>query len=235
MKKLGLIVAMPEELALVKKTADDFRLLDDSAFKIFTYILHNSIEGFAICSGIGKVNAAAAATLLLSQYAVDAIVNIGIAGGVSDDLVVGDVLLATSHVYYDVDVTVFGYQYGQVPRMPTHYTYANPRALDAKNLPFSVVEGMLCTGDSFVTSRAHLNDILDVFPNIKALDMEGAAIAQICYLFQKPFMSLKGISDGANDDSAGDSEQNLHVAMKNVVDYYQRILEKNSHLIFCSV
>lgn len=214
--KVGIILAMSEELEAIKSTLSEWEVLRDTPY----LGMKSRIGGkqlYVMNSGIGKVNAAAACTLLIAQYAPEIIVNIGIAGSVVSELRSGDVLVSDQCVYYDVDATVFGYQHGQVPRMPTHYE-SLWREVEKKNHPdFRVEKGMLCTGDSFLSSSHPVEKVKQYFSNIMAIDMEGAAIGQICYQFGVPFLMIKGISDHVNEHSPKDSEKNVLVAMEHAV------------------
>lgn len=155
-------------------------------------------------SGIGKVNAAIATTLVLEHFSPDVVINTGSAGGIGTSLRVGDVVIGTEVAHHDVDVTAFGYQYGQVPQQPTYFlansdlvavtTYA-ARAFENA----IVVQGTIVSGDSFIHSKAQLDTIFQHFPNAQAVEMEAAAIAQTCAMLNKPFVIIRAISDNANE------------------------------------
>lgn len=212
LKRIGVIFAMEEEGEVLKEHLSSIEILRAAPYSVVSAHL-NDKQVLMINSGIGKVNAAIAATLLIENYQPELILNIGIAGAVAPELKVGDVLMADACAYYDVDATVFGYQHGQVPRMPTHFQSLLTEIKHNADFVFKVAKGMLCTGDSFLTTHDRIRDIKKIFPNIMAVDMEGAAIAQACHQFKVPFIMIKGISDQVDHFSKTDSENNVAVAM----------------------
>ena len=110
-------------------------------------------------SGIGKVNAAVAVTLLIERYKPDLIINAGTSGAFAEGLKVGDVVVATQYRYGDVDATCFGYEYGEVPQMPAKYDLDDnwldvgqgEAAAEADDLPYSLDFGLILTLDSFMS------------------------------------------------------------------------------------
>ncbi len=135
-------------------------------------------------TGIGKVNAASSLTKFLEQYDVDCIMNVGLAGSVSDHDVM-DVVLIKEALFHDVDATLFGYPTYQVPGMPVSYK-SDESLLDiCKKGIFQSVD-TLYTGDQFITKKMPFEGVVD---------MEGAALYQVAYLYSKPIVSIKVISD----------------------------------------
>ena len=149
--------------------------------------------------GIGKVNAALGAQRMINEYRPDVIINSGCAGG--NGVEVMDIVVGSEVTYHDVycgraidDSTV----YGQVQGLPARYV-ADPTLLaKARELPTDgrrIHSGLIVTGDWFVDSRQKMRDIVTLFPEAKAVDMESCAIAQTCYLSHVPFISFRVISD----------------------------------------
>lgn len=143
--------------------------------------------------GIGKVNAAIGATALLSRYPLDAVVSTGVAGGADISLRPLDVVAAAATAYHDV---YCGQEvaYGQVIGCPPRFE-AGALLLAAARKVAGVKTGLTVTGDWFVDSREKMQDILGHFPDALAVDMESAAIAQVCYQRGVPFLSFRIISD----------------------------------------
>ena len=136
---------------------------------------------------------------------MDLIVNTGSAGGIGAGLHVGDVVIASEMAYHDVDATVFGYSIGQVPQMPARYI-ANQGTIEktitaAKKTGLTPVKGLIVTSDSFIASQAQTDVILSNFPDALASEMEGAAIAQVCYQFDVPFVIIRAMSDVADEEA----------------------------------
>lgn len=153
--------------------------------------------------GIGKVNAAMGATTLIEHYQPDCIISTGCAGGIDSVLSVMDVVVSTELVYHDVDCGIgLNCQLGQVQGLPLRFR-GNMRMVEtAMDLQTEtrIHKGLICTGDQFITRRETLNQIKKNFPDGLAVDMESAAIAQVCYLQKVPFVSFRIISDTPGTD-----------------------------------
>ena len=108
-------------------------------------------------------------------------------------------MIGTKVAYSDVDVTVFGYAYGQVPNKPLYYE-ADPTVVKDFEQLAPVKEGLIVSGDQFVQDTAKKR-ILTHFPEALVAEMEAAAVAQVAYQFGTPFIVLRGVSDLANGDS----------------------------------
>ena len=135
-------------------------------------------------TGIGKVNAASSLTKFLEQYDVDCIINIGLAGSVSHHDVM-DVVVIKESLYHDVDATLFGYPKYQVPGMPLSYKSDESVLEICKKVKYQSID-TLYTGDQFITQKMPFEGVVD---------MEGAAIYQVAYLYNKPIVSIKVVSD----------------------------------------
>lgn len=156
-------------------------------------------------SGVGKVNAACCVQILLDAFRVGAVINTGVAGSLDNRIDVGDFVISTAAMYHDVDATVFGYAYGEVPQLGTTAFPADEalrRAAAAavrKAAPeVEVFEGLVASGDAFVAGQEKKEAIR---ANTGALctEMEGAAIAQVCWLNGVPFVIVRAISDKADE------------------------------------
>ena len=146
--------------------------------------------------GIGKVNAAIGAAELMRGYAPQCIVSTGVAGGTGAGVQVMDVVAATRTAYHDVWCGE-GNALGQVQGLPLYYEAHPALAACAAKLAgeWPVRTGLICTGDRFVTAPEELRAIRAAFPDVQAVDMESAAIAQACHLAGMPFISFRVISD----------------------------------------
>ncbi|BDM63603.1 5'-methylthioadenosine/S-adenosylhomocysteine nucleosidase [Shewanella sp. NFH-SH190041] len=160
-------------------------------------------------SGIGKVAASVATTLLIEKFQPDAVINTGSAGGFVDTLAIGDIVISSEVRHHDVDVTAFGYEIGQMAQQPAAFI-ADPKLIAAANSAIAdlgevkAVEGLICTGDSFICDPERTAVMLKHFPTMAACEMEGAAIAQVCHQFGVPFVVIRSLSDNANNDSPVD-------------------------------
>lgn len=162
----------------------------------------------AVC-GIGKVCAAMCAQTMIVRYAPDAIINTGIGGTLCDELGIGDIALSDALVQHDMDV----HDLDQVPRgyhpalgiteIPASAEIADRIEKIAHSLGVKVKRGVIATGDQFISSSEIKNGIVDAFSAI-ACEMEGGAVAQVCYMNKVPFAVVRAISDGANEQSFED-------------------------------
>lgn len=158
--------------------------------------------------GIGKVNAAIGCMEMIKFFNPDAVISSGCAGGHGDNVHIEDVVVSTELTYHDVycgtaidDTTV----YGQVQGLPVRYK-ADPYLLSVCEKISSehvIHRGLIVTGDWFVDSREKMRQIVELFPDALAVDMESCAIAQTCYIYKVPFVSFRIVSDmPLSDDKA---------------------------------
>ena len=154
--------------------------------------------------GIGKVNAAIGVTTMIARYQSDVVISTGCAGGADSRMKVQDVVVSTQLTYHDVYCgEALGHTvYGQVQGMPARY--ATPHYLVEQALQMNgsaacggatIHAGTIVTGDWFVDTKDKMRDILRLFPDAAAVDMESAAIAHTCHVFGVPFVSFRVISD----------------------------------------
>ncbi|MDO6617474.1 MULTISPECIES: 5'-methylthioadenosine/adenosylhomocysteine nucleosidase [unclassified Shewanella] len=160
-------------------------------------------------SGIGKVAASVATTLVINNFKVDAVINTGSAGGFVDSLNIGDIVISSEVRHHDVDVTAFGYEIGQMASQPAAFIPDEKLVTAAKAAISSlgeakVIEGLIATGDSFICDPERTKVMLANFPTMAACEMEAAAIAQVCHQFKVPFVVIRSLSDNANNDSPVD-------------------------------
>ncbi|WP_028584558.1 5'-methylthioadenosine/adenosylhomocysteine nucleosidase [Desulfogranum mediterraneum] len=197
--KIGIIAAMEEELALLVEQLDNALT---TRFGRFSYHLGQirGVEVALFLCGIGKVNAAVGTTLLLDRFRPDCLINTGVAGGFAQELEIGDVVISSEACHYDADATAFDYQMGQIPQMPPTYQadarlsrLADKACLACEELV--VHHGPILSGDSFVHAPEQIAAISEKFPDVMAVEMEGAAVAQTGFLFQVPFILIRTISD----------------------------------------
>lgn len=201
MDKIGIIAAMRAEMDGILSAMDDVKTTKFLGLE-FNEGTINDIDVVLIESGMGKVNAAIATTLLISEFGCDLIINTGIAGGLKGTKT-KDVVVATKAMYNDVDARIFGYEYGQVPRMPKFYT-VNPECLmlvkkTLNKLEIQYKEGLILSGDKFVSSYDTISECKDL--GALAVEMEGAAVAQVATRCGRDFIIIRYISDVVGEES----------------------------------
>ena len=202
--KIGIIAAMPEELKILLEHIEN-----PQKHLRLGHVYHTGSIGYhevvLVESGIGKVMSAMSVAVLVNDFKVTAVINTGSAGAVAEGLAIGDVVVADRLVYHDVDVTVFGYDYGQMARQPLYFEASRylvaemKKILDKTNQKAKV--GLIATGDSFVAGQDKIDCIKEHFPDVLAVEMEGAAIAQATHSIGLPFMVIRAMSDTASHDA----------------------------------
>ena len=195
MKRIAIIVAMQSEFNLVSNILEHAEPREIEGAKALVGELSGK-QIILLKSGIGKVNAAMQVTSLIAEMHPDYIINSGVAGGIGEGMHQGDIVVGTEACYHDVWCGEG--EWGQVQGYPLKFS-ANEHLLEAAKSVVKdnsqLVFGLICTGDQFISDLATLQGIKRNFPDGKAVDMESAAIAQVCYAKQVPFMSLRIVSD----------------------------------------
>lgn len=228
--KIAVIGAMEEEVELLRNEIEnpETKTIANSEFTSGTY---NNHEVVLLKSGIGKVNAAMTTSILLSEYKPDYVINTGSAGGYDPNLEVGAIVISDEVRYHDVDVTAFGYEMGQVPQLPAAFK-ADERLMKlAEEAVYEIGEhqaatGLIATGDIFMHNPAKVEQVRVLFPQMKACEMEAAAVAQVCHQFEVPFVVIRALSDIAGKESSISFDEFLPVAAKHSTQVVLRVIEK---------
>ena len=199
--EIGIIGAIEEEINGLVAKLDDVRECSVGGCTFY----QGSVDGHSVVvgmSGMGKVYAAMCAQAMILQYAPDAILNIGMAGAVSEELKIGDVVIPTDEIQHDYDVTALGLPLGtlyecNIANFPCDAEIMTliGQACAVKNLP--VVYGTSASGDQFVEGMEKKHWLTENFGAI-ICEMEGGAIAQVCYTNEVPFATYRLISDIAS-------------------------------------
>lgn len=227
--KIGIIGAMSEEVAQLKSEMTVERELSKAQMDFFGGKLLNK-DIVIVTSGIGKVNAAVCTQILINDFDVDCIINVGIAGGLHKDIYPGDIVVAENLVQHDMDTTQFGYPIGQIPRMETFDFKCDDKliqiAKDAceKVKDANCLSGRIVSGDQFVADAGKLEALHETFGGY-ACEMEGASIGQVCYLNDIPFIVIRSISDNAINGTHMDYEKFSALAIKNSVSILKDMLQ----------
>lgn len=205
--KYGIICAMEEEIKALRAQLTNANE-ENIANMIFYSGQINDHKVVLVRAGIGKVQAGVTTAFLIENFKVDAVINSGSAGGIGTGLAVGDLVLSTGAAYHDASATVFGYKPGQLPQQPQIFE-ADQELLQAVSEAASqaglqVKPGLIVTGDQFVSSQAQIAAIKEIYPQALCCEMEGAAVAQVAYQFDKPFLIVRAMSD-VGDEDAGQS------------------------------
>lgn len=201
--KIGIVIAMDKEFQRIKSLLNEEREITHCG-QAFVSGRMGRNEVVMMQCGIGKVNAAMGATRLIDGFKPDVVVSTGVAGGASTELNVQDVVVSTQVCYHDV---YCGEEagYGQIIGSPARFEADSGLAEKAKTISCGtrIVPGLIVTGDWFVDSREKMRSIMERVPDAMAVDMESAAIAQVCHKSGTRFVSFRIISDiPLKDDKA---------------------------------
>ena len=208
--KIGIIAAMPEELKLLVEHLEMAEKHQRLGHVYYTgRIKHHEVV--LVESGIGKVMSAMSVAVLVNDFKITAVINTGSAGAVAPGLEIGDVVVADRLVYHDVDVTAFGYDYGQMARQPLYYEASRylveeMKAVLEKTQQTSRV-GLIATGDSFIAGQDKIDQIKAHFPDVLAVEMEAPALYMNAARAGKKALCICTISDCPFKNIATTSEQ----------------------------
>ncbi len=209
MSKIGIIGAMELEVESLKSEMSVSRIEKKAGMDFYEGTLNGTSVVVVQC-GIGKVNAALCVQLLADLFQVTHIINTGVAGSLNAKLDIGDILISVDALQHDMDVTIFGYQPGEVPQMGFREFKADERmaelakaACEKVNPDIHVIPGRVVSGDQFISSKEVKQRLIQQFAGDCA-EMEGAAIAHGAYLNGIPFVIIRAISDKADDSSEMD-------------------------------
>jgi len=204
MIKIGIIGAMDEEINLLVSKLHKNKNKRIGNFNFYICDFEN-MKIIITKSGIGKVNSAIGTQLMISNFSPDYIINTGIAGGISKDVRVLDIIIASETMQYDVDVRNFGYKLGQIPQMEKYIFETDKKLLkyaqeSLKNSD-SFKVGRIISGDKFISE---INTKLYLEKEFSALcaDMESGSIGHVCYINKIPYIAIRCISDNADESSS---------------------------------
>ena len=225
--KIGIIGAMDVEVEEIINNMTDKKTEDVGHLHFVEGIIGKTSVVIAK-SGVGKVDAGICAQTLILKFNVNCVINTGIAGGIAQELSVMDTVVSVDAMYHDFDATEFGYRRNEVPGLGTVSFPADEKLIElavktyengvsSGKLHRKIVRGRVATGDIFVNSSIKKSEIKGIC-NPACVEMEGAAIAQVCYLNKVPFVILRSISDLAENTTEvylekEAAEENAYIVM----------------------
>ena len=219
---LGIIGAMEIEVNRIKEQMEDVSVTDKAGMSFFEG-KWNGNDVVVVRSGIGKVNAAVCAQILVDTFHADAIINTGIAGSLKNEINIGDIVLSTDAIQHDMDAQGFGSAPGVIPQMEVSDFQADEKLIElakkccAEVCPdIQVFTGRVVSGDQFISDKKKKEWLSSQFEGLCA-EMEGAAIAQAAYLNHVPFLIIRAISDKADDSATMDYPEFEAMAAENSV------------------
>jgi len=201
---IGIIGALNEEISTILKEVSD---VEEIKLKVRTFYKGtiNNKDVVIVLAGVGKVNAAITTSILIENFDVKCIINIGVAGG-QNGVKHKDVVISKEVLYHDFDVASFGkYVKGQVPGSDALFyadeTLLNKTKMILNKLKFDYVIGKVASGDQFVYSKEKIKDVNELYDDIYAVEMEAGAIAHTATIYNIPFIIYRSISDLIDDEN----------------------------------
>ena len=228
--RIGIIGAMDEEVSALKEAMDKTHTETIAGMDYFVGKIGKTNVVVVQC-GMGKVNAGLCAHVLINEFNVKKVINTGVAGSLSNMIDIGDFVVSTEAVQHDFDVSPIGFEKGEIP-----YTekVAFEADLDMREkivesivtscFGVSVYQGRICTGDQFIETMEQKEAITTTFGGL-CCEMEGGAIAQVCYLNNTPFVIIRAISDKVDGSGSVDYEEFMKQAAKHSSDAILYLLE----------
>ena len=217
---IGIIVAEEKELKEVLKLVDSSEVINIYEKEFYKGFI-NDKEVVVVKSNVGKVNSARVCQILIDNFNPSLVINVGTAGSVDNRLEIGDIVVADKLVQYDFDVTPFGRKLGEIENVGEFISVDEKLLSLFKNL--NVTIGCIASGDKFIINNEEKNNVRNVF-NALCIEMEGASIAQVCYLDSIPFLVVRSITDKKDGSSKVEFETFLESSSKKVAELLKEIL-----------
>ena len=230
MSKIGIIVAMEEELESILDITDNIEEKEIYGLNFKTGQIEKNKVVIVKC-GVGKVNAARVTQILIDTFNVKSVINVGAAGALNPFLNIGDIVIGEKLIQHDFDITAFDHDKGYITGVGD-YIYSDSELIEkfenaANNLKekdYKIKKGIIATGDIFCTDIEMKNKIFSKF-DADCVEMEGAAIAQVCYLDKIPFIVIRSISDSPNGNNEIDFDKFVELASKRCANILREFLK----------
>lgn len=219
MERIGIIAAMQEEMNAIKEIMTN---ITEKQIYELTFIEGkiNEKDCVLVQCGVGKVNSSRVTQILIDNYDIEYIINVGSAGAATNELDIGDIVIGKKLVQHDFDITAFGHKKGYISNIG-ECIESDEKLIQRfekvisyiENKEFKIKMGTIASGDIFCTENTMKEKINKKF-DADAIEMEGAAIAQVCYLDKVPFIIVRSISDSPNGKNNITFEKYLELASK---------------------
>ncbi|ULO05435.1 5'-methylthioadenosine/adenosylhomocysteine nucleosidase [Paenibacillus sp. 19GGS1-52] len=198
---IGLIGAMDEEIKLLLEGMEERMTVVKAGISYYTGTLFGKSVVLCKC-GVGKVNAAVTTQILLDTFGASQVLFTGVAGAVHPELNIGDIVISSSCMQHDMDVTALGYPKGIIPYQEVSAFSADPALVllaeqACVELKQKYLIGKVLSGDQFIASADVVAELRKELDGACA-EMEGAAVAQVCYMYDTPFVVIRSMSDKAD-------------------------------------
>ena len=228
---LGIIGAMNQEVNAIVEILEQQNLQEFYGMKFWEGTI-NKVKCVVGQSGVGKVNAARCTQMMIDKFNPTSIINIGSAGALNPELEIGDVVISTSCVYHDADITAFGHPKGYITGIGDRYIKADENLINSckkamdkvLNKNYKVLLGPVATGDQFYNDPEIKAELYKEF-GAYCDDMEGTAIAHVCYLCKIPFVVIRSISDKPTSKHKVDFYEFLELASARCAEFLSILID----------
>ena len=219
-----LICAMEEEIEILRNKLELTSCPEASPWPLWE---NARLDMLATVCGVGKVNAAACLSHVLTSRPIARIIGVGVAGGIRKSLGIGDIIISQDAVQHDFDLNIFGYQKGTIPRLQIREFPAHPHLIaaalgHAQALNVDVQPGRVLSGDRFIVGGEG-RELREEFQG-DCVDMETAAWAQVAYLYSVPWVAIRSISDKADETATMDFPEFLQLAVSRMSELVERMI-----------
>ncbi len=227
-KVIGIIGAMDDEIQMYQEHLTNARAIKHNSFTFYTGTFHKH-QVVLVKSGVGKVFAAMITQYLIDKFNVSSILFTGVGGSLNKSLKVGDVVIGTDSVHHDFDAIALGFKRGQISYTNYRFFKADARlralALKAHIDNHKIMAGRILTGDQFFTQREKKkHKYLTAELKGDCIEMEGAAVAQVCVMNKIPHLIIRTVSDQANGTAVKDYNTFKHLVAHNSFKIVHHIL-----------
>lgn len=226
---IGIIGAMDIEVESIKTLLSKTKTENISGVDFVTGKYGEKDVVVAKC-GVGKVFSALCAEAMILKFNPSVIINVGVAGCLTPDLKIGDIVIAKDVVQHDMDTSPLGDPIGMlsdinIVHIPTDEKVTKLLEESVKNAGFEFRSGTIASGDQFVASKEKKDFIKESFGAISC-EMEGGSIGHVCYVNRVPFAVLRAMSDGADDGATMDFPAFCKLAAENEVTVIENFLSR---------
>lgn len=228
--KVGIIGAMDEE---IKSYLKHFKLKKKTKWKIFTFYegMFNKHKVILVKSGVGKVFAAMVCQHMIDFFKVDRVIFTGVGGSINSKLDIGDVVVSTDSVHHDFNAVPLGFKRGQISYTPYRFFKAEKKMIDlamkSRLEDNKIIKGRILTGDQFFTqAEKKKHKYLKAELKGDCIEMEGAAVAQVCSINGVPHIIIRTVSDKADGTAVSDYNKFKALVAHNSFIIVKTIIEK---------
>lgn len=228
---IGIIFAMEEEIASFFKDKDIIN--KKNIYELTFYnIKYANLDLILVESGVGKVNSARTTQIMIDNFDINLIINVGVAGGLKNNVNILDIVVANKLIQHDFDISIFNHKKGYIPKIgdyiETDNKLKNIITNLGKNLKLNILEGTIISGDKFITDIKERINLGNEY-NALCCEMEGASIGQVCILCNIPFIIIRSISDSIKNNTVLKYDEFLFNSCEQITSFLNYILKELSN------